>query len=443
MTTVPFQNVVPPAESLTMPTIAAANPTTTVSSQVPLQEVPIRTPSTRLQTSSPGRRIIVPSPLPRVSTTSDGSLVQTRPEIVSPPAQLKTATPIKPVETKTREDAFSNIVIPPQSSRQLSVVSTRPRPISPTIGINPTIIDDVGNNDVFKILVENELVPLEQITIAENDVKKVKYYQVYNTDGDIFYVKIDSNTGVTGINKDFRTFREIKGMDIPLSYKVGLAKCANSVMCGVAFQCNGDVCFLRETGDSGQLSEKTYSETTEHVAQTLTNPKYPVALPVVTLSEVMADKNEVRRRIRIATKRIWETIFATTDASLTETIHTLNNLTLSAIRFRDLRKTFHQQIIRDTEELRRHIDNYRRYVKMEVPIKDRFKLTVDNMFIRVKAFLKLINLTNTFNKLQGQFNSLRETVDKINTAISSDISQVRDTIPAGEIERVAKQVSLS
>lgn len=438
MSTVSSQNAAPQVGGPTMPTITTTNLTTSTPSQIPLREVPIRIPSTHLQTNSPNRRIIVPSPLPRVSTTSDGSLVQVLPGTTAPTKPVETV-----VQTDVRTNTSPNIVIPPQSSRQLSMMSTRPRPISPTIGINPTIIDDVGNNDVFKILVDNELVPLEQITITENDVKKVKYYQVHNTDGDIFYVKIDSDAGVTGVSKDFRTFREIKGMDIPLSYKVGLAKCANSVMCGVAFQCNGDVCFLRENNSPGQFSEKTYSETTDHIHQTLSNPKYPVAFPVVTLSEVIRDKNEVRRRVRMATKRIWDTIFRNTDESLDSTIKSLNNLTLSAIHFRELRKKFHQQIIRDTEDLRKYIDNYRRYVKMDSSIKDKFKSTVDNMFIRVKAFLKLINLTNAFNKLQDQFISIRENIDRINNTIAADMSQVSETIPPEEVERVAKQVSLS
>jgi hypothetical protein len=345
-------------------------------------------------------------------------------------------------QSSTDTKRTMEVTIPAQSPVRFAPMSTRPKPLSPTIGINPTIIDNVGNNDIFHTLVANDLVPLEQVTIDENNVKKIKYYQAYNTDGDIFYVKIDNENGTTGVTQDFKTFREIKGMDIPLSYKLGLAKCANSVLCGVAFQCKGDVCFLRENGDSGQFVERSYSEISDHVNQTLTNPKYPVALPIVSLSEVVANKEEARGRVRMATKRIWETVFKTTDNSLKETITSLNNLTLEAIKFRDGRKAFHQQIMHDTEILRNHIDTYRRYAKMDTTTKDRFKLTVDNMFIRVKAFLKLINLTNTFNKLQNQIDSIRDKVEKINKEIHDDMKEVSGAIPANEVDHAAKKVNI-
>lgn len=189
------------------------------------------------------------------------------------------------------------------------------------------------DSSVEQMLTKSGYLPVDKIlTKDENDILMCQYIKAIDPTGRTAFVDLDCEGYVSVGPEDMAVTTASKASVLPYSVKMGTYECASSDVCGVAFECDNEICTLKRNEKSLNPSEDVFS--TEHKQSgeghkehgMLSN--HPVAYPIVSMSDIKENPDRVACSIRDSHNRMRNVEFnqASRDSSmLVEATNALNN----------------------------------------------------------------------------------------------------------------------
>lgn len=161
--------------------------------------------------------------------------------------------------------------------------------------------------EIFRDNFDNKLIErgFVVLNVVHFEEKNMTFIKAYNIAGDIVFIEVDIPGEFTSKRLTNSPTIKAVGSVIPRSMKVDVQKCASSFACGVAFQCNNEICIVNQK-DTGEVFDEVFE-----IDNTDNNPAYKsaVAFPIVTLSQIMNDLSGSTFRIRQSTKALQSKAF--------------------------------------------------------------------------------------------------------------------------------------
>ena len=131
-----------------------------------------------------------------------------------------------------------------------------------------------------------------------------RYLKTINERGQIVYVEPDTE-GYVSVQPEDRTMIESKSASkVPMSARTGTFECAGMDVCGVAFECEGELCTLTREDASMAPSELVLHTVGKPAERSVVEEGTPIAFPIVRLSEILVAPEQVVESIDTATVRI-------------------------------------------------------------------------------------------------------------------------------------------
>ena len=176
---------------------------------------------------------------------------------------------------------------------------------------------------VDEVLVSAGFVKTSVLAIkSENGTDLTPYFRSYTHGGDICYIEIDPTEGVNltshnGIDRMRATVRS--GSSIKQQTMISVAQCANSAVCGVAFECDSEVCVLIPTAKTETgFKEQVYVITESLPSKNVQLHGTPLAYPVIRLSEILACPDAAIKKVSEASRIIAARTIGLTQTAMAE-----------------------------------------------------------------------------------------------------------------------------
>lgn len=230
--------------------------------------------------------------------------------IFKTPSQLRTnllsqtnfMAPLQAVSSSVNNSIIS--VIPP-----VQIIATPKLQTS----IIPTIQDSsmefatpeglVQNQDILRLLIDKGFMPYNTIMINSPSGISAKYIKVIDERGNTAYVDIDMDGNVMKTQNDITTDITQNITSIPLSVKMGLYKCADMDVCGVAMECSDGICMLTRD-DNNEMKETMLEKISTSEENVIKEIDSPLGYPVVKLSEILENPIRISKIIDNTNDRI-------------------------------------------------------------------------------------------------------------------------------------------
>ena len=160
--------------------------------------------------------------------------------------------------------------------------------------------------DVEEKLQDKDYIILEKIiTKDSNNDKKAEYLKVANQKGQILFVKNDIKDGIIGIDSnDLTMIKSSQASVIPASSKTGASEAVKGIADGAALECSDGLCFLSTDNNDFGLRETVFLYSEEEAPKAGVLGKEPMAYPIVSLSEIIVNNNQVLKNVDQATARL-------------------------------------------------------------------------------------------------------------------------------------------
>jgi len=255
----------------------------------------------------------------------------------------------------------------------------------------------LADSQVEAVLFKHGYLTESVISLAESG--SVPFVQASTKQGDTCYVKIDRPNGGISFESGNRTNVTIAtGSSILQSTKVDTMACAGSEVCGVAFQCEGELC-ISQRGVDGVPVESTFVTVSKPTDAVMTRVGSPVAYPVVTLSEIEADPAGTLKRIREATVRIQARAIASSETAIHAAVE--ESVRLQKY-FTDLEIAIRKMHEFRNAEVKVRIARWYEYNALPTPMsaanEAQFKTLVDTLRNLSFVFAQLISFTGNFER---------------------------------------------
>ena len=202
-------------------------------------------------------------------------------------------------------------------SRRGSILANRRTPL-PSVLDKPIKVEEEPLTDPVSMerssatekSLENSLMdagytPLSKVSVSSGRSSKAEYIKSVNSMGHISYVKLDEEGEISSTHEEDRLMvKSANGSKVPYDTVTDLYDCLDMSVCGVAFECEGDICtVVREKGELEPTS--VLLTTAEKTASTnMMEHSSPVAFPVVNASEVVSSPDMVDMAVAEATSVI-------------------------------------------------------------------------------------------------------------------------------------------
>nr|QBK90618.1 MAG: uncharacterized protein LCPAC104_01140 [Pithovirus LCPAC104] len=158
-----------------------------------------------------------------------------------------------------------------------------------------------------RLLFEKGFILLEKIIIKDEN----NFYKTLNNNGEKIIIEIDINLEekeITSIpDKDNKIFiKSKKASIIPYSFRQGIEYCVdNDISCGVVLQCDKEFCIFKRHGDEIKPREVIFSEEDNFSeVKNFSTEKLIVTYPIVQLSKLLSNTDEVSNSLSIIYKRL-------------------------------------------------------------------------------------------------------------------------------------------
>ncbi len=357
-----------------------------------------------------------PLPLPGSVVTA----AETAPQDAAALLSLGPASPARSVTTTTRTTTpvltTASPVPRPLSSNVVTALPSASRAFSSyAAGISENSIDD--------LLMTKGYLRLDTITL-DTDQEKVFYVKAIDPVGDIVFIQMDKSGGLTVQLSNRTVVKVSEGTSIPHSVKVRAAECAGSSVCGVAFQCEGEFCFVNRK-DDGKLYEGTFVTSETASDKKITPFGSPVAYPIITLSEIEANNDNAIERVRKATMDIQAAAYASSLATITDVrkgvvllSQRLETLSVGYTKMHEFRNM-------EVKKSLQLIDEYRRLPQpLSAENQDKYKQVVDKLYSLNVTFIQLVTFMREYSATQKLIDDM---VVKANDSVNSLFVEARRT----------------
>ena len=354
------------------------------------------------------------SAVPAVSSVSSVSQLPTKP---------LSATPLP---AKSGLPSLSSVKLPllreselktPLVSKPTSVVSNAPSTVS--FHDFNGMIEDSG---VEKTLTDSGYLPLDKILSKDdNDNLMCQYIKVIDATGRTAFVDLDCEGYVSVNAKDVHVMASSKDVSVvPYSVKMGTYECASNDVCGVAFECDNEVCTLKRTDNSLNPSESVFVHSKVNNQEHGLLSSHPIAYPIVSMSDIKVNPAAVARGIKDSHHRMRMAAFQQIERDAKELTAAATALEQQVARFHNIQHLVSNSLQTTTNQLERIHENYKRSPpstdleraklrSVHYNLRKRHDLVIDDL----RLAETVTERTDRIRELIGEIKSLNDYADRL------------------------------
>jgi hypothetical protein len=207
------------------------------------------------------------------------------------------------------------VSFPPEPTLSGKPVSFPPEPTLSGKSVDTLLPFDMNREELMEkpveaILLESGYVPTDKvITKDDNGLLVCQYLKAVDRSGRTVFVDMDCEGFVSVDPSNMTMVKASDASVVPYSIKMGAYDCAASDVCGVAFECDGEVCTLKRSDKDLFPSETVFASARKNGFGYGMMPDYPIPYPIVTLSDIKAKPQEVSSSIRESHDRMRKVAF--------------------------------------------------------------------------------------------------------------------------------------
>jgi hypothetical protein len=231
---------------------------------------------------------------------------------------------LSPITLPSIPVAKSLTSVPESNLKPLVTEKTEIKEASPSTASFENYQGMIRENDVETSLVDSGYLPVDKVlTKDDNGNLMCQYVKAIDETGRSVFVDLDCDGYVSVSPKDMVVTEKSQASVIPYSVKMGTYECASSDVCGVAFECDNEICTMTRSNEDLTPSETVFSQTklpvtTEGHKHHGILDSHPIAYPIVSLSDVRANPEEVACSVRDTHNRLRNVSFAQTHKHTSE-----------------------------------------------------------------------------------------------------------------------------
>ena len=385
-------------------------------------------PSPRMSTSDLAASLMNQPPSPRLSKLG-GSSPRLSPGKLS---SMRDLPPLSP-SSVSRSSNLSSPLVPPHGSLSSSVddnlkpLSTKPTKVHPDSPSTASFHDYQGmiqDKGVEQMLTESGYLPVDKIlTKDENGNLMCQYIKSVDATGRTSFVDLDCEGYVSVDPKDMTMVNGSNNASVvPYSVKMGTYECASSDVCGVAFECDNEICTLKRADDSLVPSETVFTQSATEVGHKKHGilDNHPISYPIVSLSDIKSDPERVACSIKDAHDRMRNASFGQVSQETSGLVGATKSLNNEISRFNANQKAISASLTNTISQLEKIHNQY----KKSPPVSDheRSKLRSVHYNLRkrhdmVVDHLKLSESVNSrvdrIRELSGEVKALNDYTEKL------------------------------
>lgn len=297
-------------------------------------------------------------------------------------------TPIKPPPTRSSIPKSSSPSSSPSKSRNQESFYIPPLTYLPIHDILPKPSPQSTNSFEFftqassspstplsdqtieESLLNKSFIPTDRILIQTKEGPFVQYLKVITDRGHTALIELDIDGDIAVSSKNIILHGVLPTQPthiniIPYSIKAGTFECAGNDVCGIAFECHGEICTLTRTDDL-KPKEATFTiqklntasiGTLSNISGILPND-YIRSYPIVRMSEILVNPQLLTENIDLVTKRIQRANYLKCSQEANIMLDNYNNMTDKLIEMGNTINS-NLNLLRDTiDELEEYRKNF-------------------------------------------------------------------------------------
>ncbi len=168
----------------------------------------------------------------------------------------------------------------------------------------------IDGEQVEQTLVKSGYLPLDKIlTKDDNGMLMCRYIKAIDSSGRTTFVDMDCD-GMVSVEPSNMTMTKVSSASVvPYSVKMGAYECANSDVCGVAFECDNEICTLKRSNEDLTPTETVFAQIKEGKGSLSHSyhgmlQNHPIAYPIVSLSDIKNNPEQVACSVRDSHNRM-------------------------------------------------------------------------------------------------------------------------------------------
>jgi len=323
----------------------------------------------------------------------------------------------------------------PSTGKLLDIPETNLKPLSN----QPTTIDKsettmsfhdhrgmIEDSTVEKTLVKSGYLPVDKVlTKDDNGNLMCQYIKAVDATGRTTYVDLDCEGYVAVDPEDVAMTSATKASVVPYSARIGTYECASSDVCGVAFECDNEICTVKRSDGSMTPSETVF--TTSSVSQKFPGHKehgmlsnHPISYPIVSLSDIKENPERVACSVRDSHNRMRNAAFGQVNRDTTNLLESSNGLNNEVRRFDAKQKSVASKLTSTIEQL----ETAHEALKRKPPVTDKARANLRSVRYNLRRrhdlvtdHLKLAEAVNSrldrIKELLGEVKTLNDYSDRL------------------------------
>lgn len=328
------------------------------------------------------------------------------------------------------ETCGNGSLIPCNDSSPLPIINT-PLPQPSTIEVR-NYQGLIKETSVEQILLKSGYAALEKIIVRHPDGSmEAKYYKTFNKLGQIVFVYLDTEGHVAMLPTDVVMIEGSSGTTIPLSIKMGSYECSGLDVCGVAFLCSDGICVLDRENQGGMAPRESSYVFLDKGSEKIVIEDLAISYPVVKMSEIKANPEQVLRNTDQVTKRIRANLMKISQEGMKKLESSVGNLYENCKKYGEIFTRYSVQLsatIRQLEGYAHQYDkesgagdiNKAKQDKVLYNLRRRNEMAIDLFKSSSQVESQLINVIATNNLLNEMNKFLNEQERIVNTILESE-----------------------
>lgn len=267
--------------------------------------------------------------------------------------------------------------------------------------------------DIEAILFDRGFVPTDRIVTQDEQGRPVvKYIKVITNRGHRAFIDPDTE----GLIKPMETQKIMRQVEtvssIPYSIKNGSLECASNIACGIAYECQDEVCVLRKD----DLTPKEVVFSTEPVVTRVGSVNY-ISYPIVKLSDIMAEPEQVLEDVAEVSQRLQ---VEERSKCLEDTVKTNKSFGQMANKYNEMVSRYQLAF----EILRGNISLLKDFQQKTSSDNSRTKLILLNLSRRYDLQNDLFKMCDRLNHIQNNFDQLSSEISEINELLKQSYNNL-------------------
>ena len=329
-------------------------------------------PVSNMSTSDLAASLMDQPPSPRLSKLG-GSSPRLSPRLS--PGKLSPMGALPPLSpSSVSRSNLVNPLVPPTGSlsssadenlKPLSIKPTKVHPDSPSTASFHDYQGMIQDKGVEQMLTESGYLPVDKIlTKDENGNLMCQYIKSVDATGRTSFVDLDCEGYVSVDPKDMTMVNSgsNNASVVPYSVKMGTYECASSDVCGVAFECDNEICTLKRADDSLVPSETVFTQSATDAGHKKHGmlDNHPISYPIVSLSDIKANPERVACSIKDAHDRMRNASFGQVSQDTSGLVNATKSLNNEISRFNANQKAISASLTNTIAQLEKIHAQYKR-----------------------------------------------------------------------------------